>query len=105
MLERMIARVTHESSSTKRGGSMRIRHSRAAAVPIALALGCASTMAATPVTRTFTMPAHLQLSADSTQCSNSPGPQITFSGELALAGLGVDLIFRNNAKGTHTFDA
>ena len=34
-------------------------------------------------------------------CSNSPGPQITLSGELALEGIDLKAIFRNNAKGTH----
>ena len=35
-------------------------------------------------------------------CDNSPGPFITVSGELALGGLGIRLIFQNNVKGTHT---
>jgi len=35
-------------------------------------------------------------------CDNSPGPYITLSGELALGGLGIELIFQNNVKGTHT---
>ncbi|HEV8595489.1 MAG TPA: hypothetical protein VGR51_08175, partial [Thermoplasmata archaeon] len=34
-------------------------------------------------------------------CSNSPGPWITLTGELSFGGIGVTLIFRNNAKGTH----
>jgi len=38
-------------------------------------------------------------------CSNSPGPQITLDGTIALGGLNVELIFRNNVKGTHTYVA
>jgi len=36
-------------------------------------------------------------------CSNSPGPQITLSGTAALAGFGVDMLFSNNLKDTHTY--
>jgi hypothetical protein len=34
-------------------------------------------------------------------CSNNPGPRITFEGTVELGGYGVRMIFRNNAKGTH----
>ncbi len=34
-------------------------------------------------------------------CQNSPGPNITLNGELALGGLNGKLIFRNNLIGTH----
>lgn len=34
-------------------------------------------------------------------CSNSPGPQVTLSGDLLIGGLNVQAIFRNNVKGTH----
>src|SRR5436305_581543 len=36
-------------------------------------------------------------------CSNNPGPQITFSGGSVLGGYGVEMTFTNNMKGTHTF--
>lgn len=36
-------------------------------------------------------------------CSNSPGPTVTLSGELVLGGLDVLAIFRNNVKGTHEY--
>ena len=39
---------------------------------------------------------------ETSDCDNSPGPFITVSGELALGGLGIELIFQNNVKGTHT---
>lgn len=35
------------------------------------------------------------------ECSNNPGPFITFEGSVSLAGFGVRMIFRNNLKGTH----
>lgn len=44
--------------------------------------------------------AHADVSASG--CDNSPGPYITLTGEIALSGLGVQLIFQNNQKGTHT---
>lgn len=36
-------------------------------------------------------------------CSNNPGPNITFSGLAGTAGFGVRTIFRNNMDGTHTY--
>jgi hypothetical protein len=53
-------------------------------------------------TTNFTMPTQLQGSITASDCQNAPGPQITFEGALALDGLGAQLIFRNNEKGTHT---
>src|SRR5438093_7756947 len=35
--------------------------------------------------------------------SNTPGPQITFSGGSFLGGYGVEMTFTNNMKGTHTY--
>src|SRR5262245_28744270 len=55
-----------------------------------------------PVKKTFRMPVQVNLNMAATGCSNSPGPQITMQGEMALSGLGVDLVFSNNQKGTHT---
>src|SRR5881394_3310127 len=36
-------------------------------------------------------------------CSNNPGPQITFSALTVIGGMDVDLVFSNNLKGTHTY--
>src|SRR5262245_13124226 len=55
------------------------------------------------VNQSFQMPIHLDLDATATGCSNSPGPQITLQGEFELGGMGMELIFRNNADGTHTY--
>lgn len=53
------------------------------------------------VTTDFQMPVLAAVSATTSGCSNAPGPWITLDGQLALGGLGVELIFRNNQKGTH----
>jgi hypothetical protein len=58
--------------------------------------------AASKVSTTFQMPVRMQAAVEASGCENNPGPYITLSGELTLGGLGVDLIFRNNEKGTHT---
>jgi len=55
------------------------------------------------VTADVMIPASVRTNAEMSGCSNSPGPYITLSGEFALGGLGSRLIFRNNAKGTHTY--
>jgi len=34
-------------------------------------------------------------------CSNHPGPTITFGGDIVLSGLHAKIIFRNNVQGTH----
>src|SRR5439155_831982 len=47
------------------------------------------------------MPVAVHVDASSSGCDNSPGPTITLSGELPLAGLGVQMTFQNNVKGTH----
>lgn len=43
------------------------------------------------------------IAASASGCTNAPGPQVTLTGELALGGLGIELIFQNNVQGTHTF--
>jgi hypothetical protein len=58
--------------------------------------------AAQMVSTTYAMPVRMQGTVETSGCENSPGPQITLSGALTLGGLGIDLIFRNNEKGTHT---
>jgi hypothetical protein len=53
------------------------------------------------VSTTFQMPVRLQAAIAASGCNNSPGPKVTIQGALFLGGLGLDLIFRNNQKGTH----
>src|SRR5947208_15075680 len=55
------------------------------------------------VTSTLSEPANLQASVSAFECENSPGPWINFEGAVTLAGLNVQLIFRNNInKDVHT---
>src|SRR5215475_7717707 len=70
-----------------------------AGIALALITSAGAATAGNQVTTTFSM----QVAATTTDCSNSPGPQITFGGQFALAGLNATLIFTNNEKGTHTY--
>ena len=53
------------------------------------------------------LPIPTSISADLSayDCSNNPGPQITFSGLTVLGGFGVEMVFSNNLKGTHEYTA
>lgn len=51
----------------------------------------------------YDMPVHAQVQATAEGCLNAPGPYVTLNGGLTLGGLGVELLFKNNLKGTHTF--
>lgn len=55
----------------------------------------------TQVTDVVFLPSSAQADVQVSECQNSPGPYITLNGELSLGGFGVQLVFRNNAKGTH----
>lgn len=54
------------------------------------------------VSATFSNTVHLVTTTTTSGCDNSPGPKVTLQGELAVGGLGVQLVFQNNEKGTHT---
>jgi hypothetical protein len=71
---------------------------------VASSIGAVSVVQAKELSRQFRMPVTMNVSMQATECTNSPGPQITLEGEMALAGLGLDMIFTNNVKGTHIFD-
>jgi hypothetical protein len=47
------------------------------------------------------IPAGVSLSLEALDCSNNPGPLITLSGAAVLGGFGVNMVFKNNMKGTH----
>ena len=49
------------------------------------------------------MPVSVSYELSTFDCSNNPGPKITFSGLAGTAGFGVRTIFRNNMDGTHTY--
>jgi hypothetical protein len=63
----------------------------------------ATTAAPMPLAQTFSMPVRATTTTAVTGCDNSPGPYITIEGGLALGGLGSQVRFTNNAKGTHDY--
>ena len=55
------------------------------------------------VSSTVSIPAQLRGSLTAWDCTNAPGPWITFEGGVALAGVNVELVFRNNInRDVHT---
>ena len=69
---------------------------------LALSAGCAGDPPAPfTIQQTVSFPARVQGTLTTASCSFGDGPTITLSGELAFGGLGANLIFRNNQKGTH----
>src|SRR5437867_4951255 len=65
----------------------------------------AASSSSLPHINNTTLPIPVTISADFSayDCSNNPGPQITFSGGSFLGGYGVEMTFTNNMKGTHTY--
>src|SRR2546429_10003572 len=65
----------------------------------------AASSSSLPHINNTTLPIPVSISADFSayDCSNNPGPQITFSGGSYLGGYGVEMTFTNNMKGAHTF--
>jgi hypothetical protein len=56
------------------------------------------------VTTNLSEPMNLQATVSTFDCTNNPGPWINFEGAVTLAGLNVQLIFRNNInKDVHTY--
>lgn len=56
------------------------------------------------VSATLAEPMTMQASVTAFNCENAPGPWINFEGAVALAGLNVQLVFRNNInKDVHTY--
>ena len=47
------------------------------------------------------IPTGVSLTLSAEDCSNNPGPWITLEGVSVLGGFGVDMVFKNNMKGTH----
>lgn len=56
---------------------------------------------ALPMECRLEVPATTTASFSAAECQNSPGPYIVMEGAMTLGGLGLQLIFRNNARGTH----
>lgn len=65
--------------------------------------GKSTAIAVETVTASVPMPVRALVNAATSDCANAPGPQITLSGELSLGGLSIELLFKNNVKGTHTY--
>ena len=72
------------------------------AFPLAAADGSTDVLGPQTVSATVAMPVDIHAEVTAMDCENSPGPFITLSGELAVGGLAIQLVFQNNAKGTHT---
>src|SRR2546422_2083292 len=72
------------------------------AIPLSAADGSTDVLGPQTVSATVAMPVDIHAEVTAMDCDNSPGPYITLSGELAVGGLAIQLIFQNNAKGTHT---
>jgi hypothetical protein len=65
-------------------------------------LGLSSARADQVVPVACKMPVHVKCNVNESGCYNNPGPQITLDGAITLGGLGANLIFENNLKGTHS---
>ena len=52
------------------------------------------------ISTTFPMPVRAQLNLDVSDCGTAAGPSVSIQGGMALAGLGADVIFRSDEKGT-----
>jgi hypothetical protein len=72
-----------------------------AALVVGILAAASVPASAQEVDETLQLPLQVSLSASSADCTNNPGPHVTLSGLVAMGGVSVDLIFRNNVKGTH----
>jgi hypothetical protein len=72
-----------------------------------LAPAFAAAAASLPHINNSNLPIPVSVNAQFTaeDCSNNPGPFITFDGTFASGGFGVELTFTNNLQGTHTYTA
>ena len=74
---------------------------RATTAFVSLLMFQGTALAGVKVHGNFDMPASLNVNPSVEACENSPGPYIKLEGDVTLGGLGGNLIFRNNEKGTH----
>jgi hypothetical protein len=99
--------LEHEANKTKtqKVSSMKtiVKSSCAVVALVVLgSLGPSSARADQTIGMSCQMPVHVTCNVNEIGCNNSPGPQITIDGAITLGGLSANLIFENNAKGTHT---
>lgn len=73
--------------------------------PVAPLAPSFASAASLPHINNTNVPIPVGISADFSayECSNNPGPQITFSAAALFGGFGVQMRFTNNMKGTHQF--
>lgn len=86
---------------------MKIRYGAVLAATAALAAGqfvVSAANATQTVTASFTLPGHatVDVVSDQSWCDNK-GPHITLSSSVSLGGFSLLMTFKNNAKGTHTY--
>ena len=55
----------------------------------------------TNVSEMVGLPSQVAAEVTASDCENAPGPFVTLNGQLTLGGFNVELVFRNNVKGTH----
>src|SRR5687767_9452567 len=65
------------------------------------AFGIAQTQAG-GLSANLSLPTQVNLMINETGCENSPGPWVTVEGVIAFGDVCTKVIFKNNAKGTHT---
>jgi hypothetical protein len=70
-----------------------------------ITLSLTAAVRAEQVSARLTMAMEVNGTVNSSGCNNSGGPRVTLSGEIILGGIQAELIFQNNAKGTHTATA
>lgn len=69
---------------------------------VCLVMAASNVEAGQSVSTAVPIQVSLKGDVETSGCENAPGPQVTLSGALTLGEMGLDLIFRNNQKGTHT---
>jgi hypothetical protein len=94
-------RVVIHTSTTKMKQHLIKSINSGAALLAALNLGLTSARADQQIVTEFNQPIHVTANINETGCDNSPGPQITVDGDIALGGVQLKLILANNVKGTH----
>src|SRR3989442_14145870 len=66
------------------------------AIPLSAADGSTDVLGPQTVSATVAMPVDIHAEVTAIDCDNSPGPYITLSGEVAVGGLAIHMIFPNN---------
>ena len=70
-------------------------------ITLCLVLSHHRVFASKSINRALPVAATMHATVTTVGCSNNPGPYITLTGELTIASVNAQLIFKNNEKGTH----